>query len=361
MAIAFVWGGSGGHVTPVVALLRHVEKDSELRQKCKEIYRFGELDGQEYPAAQQFSRVTFVPVTSGKWRRYDFWKTLLPNLLDMVFVIKGFFLSLVALRKYHIKVVFCKWSHVAIPVCSAAAVLGIPVVLHESDILPGLANRIVSKWATIKFAGFPNVFGPDTQFVGQLLTTDLLRYDQTELRKTLPCTDQTTVLVMGWSQGATVLYETLLALLAEDWTQEFQFHIILWTRNAHLADAFKSFSHVHTYPYLRVDEVASLCAYCDLSLTRGGVTSLAEQQLFGIKKGIVPLPFTWGNHQEFNARRYVENCGDACILQNIQLQQQLADFLDRYRHFKKEFVVPERSQLEKVPQLIWQTLLQLHA
>lgn len=123
MHVAVVGGGSGGHVTPVVALLRYIEHDIELREKCKEISRFGELDGQEFTAVQLFPWVTFVPVTSGKRRRYDFRKTLFINLLDMLFVIKGFFISLIQLRKRKVTVVFCKGSHVAIPVCLAAAVL----------------------------------------------------------------------------------------------------------------------------------------------------------------------------------------------------------------------------------------------
>ena len=359
MHVAVVGGGSGGHVTPVVALLRYIEHDIELREKCKEISRFGELDGQEYSASLHFPRVTFVPITSGKWRRYDFWKTLLPNLLDMVFVIKGFFVALFELRKRKVTVVFCKWSHVAVPVCMAAGILGIPVVLHESDIYPWLANRIIAKRATIKFAWFPNVFGPDTQVSGQLLSSALLHFDQTELWKWLSSNETTNVLVMGGSQWSTVIYETLANILTDEWTQEYHFYVILWKRNEHLAERFAPFSQVTTFPYLTVEEVASLCAHCDLSITRGGVTSLAEQQLFGLKKAIVPLPFTWGNHQEYNARWYVEKYGDACLLQDASLQQHMADFLDRYRHFKKEQVLPDTKQLQEAPHMIWQTLVQL--
>ena len=156
-------GGSGGHVTPVVAVLkelRALEPEAELRFWCDTAF-----------ASQAASIVgTFdetIPVEtilSGKLRRYHhltlwqhiMWPSLMwQNLKDVFKVAGGFFQSVAKLIMWRPDVVFTKGGFVCLPVGLAAKLLGIPLVIHDSDAHPGLTNRILSRWATAIATGAP--------------------------------------------------------------------------------------------------------------------------------------------------------------------------------------------------------------
>ena len=147
-------GGSGGHVTPVVAVLK------ELRSRHPKVELQFWCDTKFAPQAKSIvgafdESIRVETIASGKLRRYYhltllqhiLWPSLMwSNLVDVFKVLGGFFQSLVKLILWRPDVVFTKGGYVCLPVGMAAKVLGIPLVIHDSDAHPGLTNRVLSRW-----------------------------------------------------------------------------------------------------------------------------------------------------------------------------------------------------------------------
>ena len=146
--IVLTGGGSAGHVTPNIALV------PKLRELGYDILYIGSKKGIEKELIQK-ENIEFKSISSGKLRRYFDIK----NFTDPFRVIKGLFDARKILKKYKPDVVFSKGGFVTVPVVIAAHMLKIPVVIHESDISPGLANKISSKYAKKICYNFPETLG----------------------------------------------------------------------------------------------------------------------------------------------------------------------------------------------------------
>ena len=132
MKIVLTGGGTGGHVTPNLALIPC------LKQKGFDISYIGEYEGPERTLIEPLKDVPYYGISAGKLRRY----LDLKNLTDPFRVIRGYFQSLRLLRRISPDIVFSKGGFVSVPVVYAAKTLHIPVVAHESDLTPGLANNL---------------------------------------------------------------------------------------------------------------------------------------------------------------------------------------------------------------------------
>lgn len=138
----------------------------------------------------------------------------------------------------------------------------------------------------------------------------------------------------------------------------FCFHITLGTKNDHYAELFAPYSDfVKTYTFLPLSDMVALYRIGDIAITRGGATSLAEQKLFGIVSGIIPLPFTGGNHQYHNACWYRDTYGDTLIPQDDLMVFGIRQFLDTHIGYKKSLqdVSPARlmETYERVTQAVF--------
>jgi UDP-N-acetylglucosamine--N-acetylmuramyl-(pentapeptide) pyrophosphoryl-undecaprenol N-acetylglucosamine transferase len=134
--IVLTGGGTAGHVTPNMALIE------KLREMNYDITYIGSLDGIEKGLIEGM-KVPYYGISSGKLRRYFSWK----NFTDPFRVIKGYFQAKKLLKELEPDVVFSKGGFVAVPVVYAAKKRGIPTVIHESDMTPGLANKLCIKKA----------------------------------------------------------------------------------------------------------------------------------------------------------------------------------------------------------------------
>ena len=141
--ILLTGGGTAGHVTANLALL------SELRDKHT-IYYMGSKDGIEKELAEK-AGLPYFGISTGKLRRYF----SLRNLTDPFRVIGGFFQARKQIKAWNIDLVFSKGGFVAVPVIFAAASLGIPIICHESDFTPGLANKLTIPFTKKICCNFP--------------------------------------------------------------------------------------------------------------------------------------------------------------------------------------------------------------
>ena len=142
--IILTGGGTAGHVTPNIALV------PKLKEAGYEIKYIGSDGGMETELVKK-AGLDYVGISSGKLRRYFSWK----NFSDPFRVLKGYFQAKKIVKKFKPDIVFSKGGFVTVPVVYAAAKYKIPVIIHESDMTPGLANRLAIKKATKVCHNFP--------------------------------------------------------------------------------------------------------------------------------------------------------------------------------------------------------------
>ena len=235
------------------------------------------------------------------------------NFRDIITFTRGIFQSLYFIKKYHIEVIFCKGGFVALPVVIAGKLLRRKIVVHESDVHPGLVNKIASRFASAVFTGFDEVL-PNTITVGQILSDDIITPLENEGQGNFSFIKEKkpTVFIMGGSQGSKMLYETFADLLQTNpvIASSFNFFITLGKLNTELKPLFSQ-QKVHCFEFLSQKKMGELYQISDICLARGGTTSLAEQKLFNIKSIIVPIP--WTHDQEDNGKRYVQHYNDILL------------------------------------------------
>lgn len=278
MKIVLTGGGTAGHITPNIALL------PGLREQGVEMHYIGLRNGME---AELIARegVPFHGIRAGKLRRYLDVK----NLLDLGNTGIGMVQALRILRKVKPDVVFSKGGFVSCPVVWAAWLCRIPVVLHESDITPGLANRLCLPFARKVCAAFPETLPhlpPGKGVLTGLPIRDALYAGDAATGRAM-CRfshEKPVIMIIGGSQGAerinAVVRATLPAL-----TQEFQVCHLCGKGNVrpeldHL-DGYRQFEYVS-------DDLPYLFAMADMVISRAGATTLFE--LLALRKPHLLIP-----------------------------------------------------------------------
>ena len=174
-SIVLTGGGTAGHVTPNLALL------PALKEAGFDVTYIGSLDGIEKNLAED-AGLDYYGIAVGKLRRYFDPK----NFSDPFRVIKGFFQARKILKSVRPEVVFSKGGFVAVPVVRAAASLKIPCIIHESDITPGLANKLCIPVADLVCCNFPETFDlippKKAHLTGSPIRAELFKGDREAVR-----------------------------------------------------------------------------------------------------------------------------------------------------------------------------------
>jgi len=306
--IAFTGGGTAGHVLPNIALIETTR--TKLGQKIKEKvitpFYFGSKNGMEVDIVKKSDLVTYIPISSGKLRRYFSWE----NFLSPFFIAKGFFEARAALKKNKIKVLFSKGGFVSAPVVWAAWTLSIPVLIHESDFSPALTTKLTQPCAFKIFTAFEETRQHmskqnqlKTTTIGIPLRDELFDCDKNESIKHFKLnTDLPVLLVFGGSLGAAALNELIKPILP---SLDEKMNVI------HLTGKGKSFpveglKYYHQFEFLSDDMALALTA-SDFAFCRAGASSIFE--LAALKKPMLLLPLglkqSRGDQIE-NARYFTE-------------------------------------------------------
>lgn len=358
--IAMAGWGTWWHVFPIESLIEHIYKNPLYSEKIKKIVRFWKRNSLEKEVflsiKEKYSWLTFQNITSGKYRRETRFKSRMKNIVDLFKFLFWIIQSIFYIIKHKIDVVFCKWWYVALPVVIAAKILRKRILVHESDVRPWLVNKIASKYANMIFTWFDWVLA-NSITVGQILSDDIVtnqsiknlpaeRVWQQEWRELsiyekLFYTDpsKTHLLVMWWSQGSKRLYQNLLNSIKQNPSiyKKYEIYLILWKENQYMRGDFDAFRNIHIFNFLTQKEMWLLLKYSDISLTRAGTTSLAEQKLYNLKIIMVPIPRT---HDQYdNAKFYVEKYQDILLdSKDANYSDKMLEIFDKYKTFKKEDV-----------------------
>lgn len=266
----------------------------------------------------------FAGIAAGKYRRVpgkgltenlkDLPSTLL-NIRDVGMTATGVAQSLRVLRRFKPDVVFAKGGFVALPVATAAKMLGIPVVAHESDVSPGIGSKVVSKWAKVMAVGFPvelygETLGDRLLFTGNPVRLEILNGDAKKGVEQAFGTGKTkadpVLLVIGGSQGALTINKAVMSALP-GLTERFRvIHVAGGDHQAearaHAADLNIPASRYAALSFVNAATLANLYAASDLVVSRAGANTIAE--LAALKKPTVLIPNNEAAaHQLVNARR----------------------------------------------------------
>lgn len=261
-------------------------------------------------------------VFAGKLRRYhgESWlrrifdiKTNLLNLRDFFQLIIGIFQSLVLLKRVKPDVILLKGGFVGVPVGLAAAFWRIPFVTHDSDAVPGLANRIVSKWARYHATGAPveNYTYPKgkTRFVGVLVGQD---YDevtpavQKQLKQALKLPeDCLMLLVTGGSLGAASINEAMAKAVPDLLADEPKLQVIHQVGQGNL-QCYGNFTNERLQIVDLLNGLYKYTGAADVVVTRAGANTLAELGVQAKAAVVVPNPHLTGGHQVKNAQHLAD-------------------------------------------------------
>ena len=329
MRIVFTGGGTGGHFYPIVAVaeaVRDIVKEKKLLEP--ELYFFGPNVFDE--RALYDNDVKFVQTPAGKMRRYfSIW-----NFTDTIKTAFGVLKTLWVLYQLYPDVVFSKGGYGAAPTLVAAKILHIPVIIHDSDAIPGRVTLYAAKFAkriAITFDEalqyFPESLRPKVALTGNPIRRDARTpatdgaHEFMELEKNIPV-----LLILGGSQGAEALNDVTLAALPElvqkyqvvHQTGEANFKPVSETAKVILDKNERRYRY-KPYPYLTTLALKMAAGAADLVISRAGSGGIAEIASWGIASIIVPLPNSAQDHQRFNAFAYARS--GACVVieqQNLE-------------------------------------------
>ena len=278
--IVLTGGGTAGHVTPNIALL------PALKEAGFEAEYIGSYNGIEKDLITK-EGIPYHGISSGKLRRYFDWK----NFSDPFRVIKGYGQARSLLKKIQPSIVFSKGGFVSVPVVLAAKSLHIPAILHESDMTPGLANKIAMKGAVKICCNFPETikYLPEGKGVltGSPIRQQLLHGDR---QKALEFTglkgDRHILLIIGGSLGSVFINNAVRGAL-DDLLQKFE--IIHLCGKGNLDPTLDGKDGYVQYEYIS-KELPDLFAAADLVISRAGANAICE--LLALHKPNILIPLS---------------------------------------------------------------------
>lgn len=315
-------GGSGGHVTPLIAVAAELKK---LDPSISIVFagqrgdRFGTIvaDSPYIDASHRIYAGKFRRYHGEGWRQVLDIRTMLLNLRDLFYFLFGIVQSLALLRRMRPDVVFVKGGFVGVPIGLAAAFWRVPYITHDSDAVPGLANRIIARWAKKHAVALPAALyksyprgktvttGVPIAAEYQHVTTKLQATyrDQLDLPK-----DAKIVLVTGGGLGSKVVNDAAVSALPVLLTKRKKLYVLHTSGQAHVAavqtqyeallDA-ETLARVQVLPFS--PELHVLSGAADIVIARAGATNVAELAAQGVATIVVPSPFLAGGHQLRNA------------------------------------------------------------
>lgn len=313
--VILVGGGTGGHIFPLVAI------GEELAAKKIPFIFVGSKHGPERQIVGEYGW-QFVGISSGKYRRYFTLKALGENIVDLGRVVAGFFEAIGLLSRSGAPVVFSKGGYVALPIVIAAKVLGRTVIIHESDSVMGLTNRISARLASRVLTAFaPSVF-----------PTHDNRYEQVgiPIRRALrqaanlkaPKKSRPLIFVLAGIQGSITINRFVRETLSELITVADIIHITGEAEAAQHQELAESLSKKVEGAYKPFAFISRELPYyyqsSDLIVTRASATVIAEAALFSKAAYLIPLPSSAADHQLTNAK-HLQAAGAAVWRQQYQL------------------------------------------
>lgn len=293
MKIVLTGGGTGGSVTPLLALAEEIKKS----YPSSELLFIGTHKGPEGALVRE-QGIPFKSISSGKLRRYADWR----NTTDLLLIFYGFLQSLVFFLKYQPDVVLGAGGYVEVPVMWAAQLTGAHVGVHQQDVDAGLANRLVAPIAESITVAYPYPGLPFPQskvtVTGNPVRSVITKGHRDKARERFHLDGKPVLLVMGGGTGAQGIND----LLSKSLTDLLKMCQVLHVTGKDKTSA-GSHERYHAFSFLSGHDLADAYAACDLVIARAGLSTITECIAIQKPTVLIPLP---ESHQESNAKYFAE-------------------------------------------------------
>lgn len=334
-------GGSGGHVTPVVAVLQALKKEqpkAQVRFWCDT-----KFESHAKSTVHHFDPSLRVDtIYAGKLRRYhtlSWWQhlqpsILVPNIRDIFLLVIGFIQSFVKLLVWRPDVVFTKGGFVCLPVGAAAAMLRIPLVIHDSDAHPGLTNRILARLAKSIATGAPLEYYPypkkKSHYIGIPISPDSAPYPKEKQIATKQSygldPKQPLIVVTGGGLGAKRINDATIQIL-DDLLKEASVVLVSGSGQYDQLSALTPNDDPRFQLHAFVTPLVPLLGAADIVVARAGATTLLELAALAKPTILVPNAALTGGHQLKNAVVYQDK-GAVKVVDEATLTDNPAPLLD---------------------------------
>ena len=343
--IVLTGGGTAGHVTPNIALL------PALQAAGYEIAYVGSYEGIEKKLIADFN-IPYTGISTGKFRRYLDPK----NFSDPFRVMKGFVEARNYLKNYQPDVVFSKGGFVSVPVVRAAASLHIPCIIHESDMTPGLANKLSIPSAAKVCCNFPETLSSLPQdkavLTGSPIRQELFTGDKEKARAFCGFKEvKPVILIVGGSLGAVAVNNAVRKILPE-LLKDFQ--VVHLCGKGKLDEKLTGLNGYVQFEYIQ-DELKDLFALADVVISRAGANAICE--LLALRKPNLLIPLSANasrGDQILNARSF-ERQGFSMVMEEEELtDEKLLAAVHKLYDSREDFInaMNQSSQQDPIKTII---------
>jgi UDP-N-acetylglucosamine--N-acetylmuramyl-(pentapeptide) pyrophosphoryl-undecaprenol N-acetylglucosamine transferase len=312
--IVFTGGGSGGHIYPIISIIRELKLISS--DPTLEMF-FAGPKNEIYRKLLKNEGLVVKSISSGKVRRYLKFNSFFQNFIDLAFKIPfGILQSIFFLIFNRPKLIFSKGGYGSVTIIFAAKILGIPVFLHESDSVVGMANKEIANSAAKVFTSFEKTEGltnKNVVWVGNPLREGICNGNKETAKQLFNIkTDNPIVLILGGSLGSVRINNEIFEIAGKLLNN---FELIHQTGNNNFENLKKELSVIlsneeqgkyHLYPFLNEEQLKNAYAIADIIIARAGSGTIFELAACGKPSILVPLPESAQNHQVKNAYLYSE-------------------------------------------------------
>jgi len=330
MRILFTGGGTGGHIFPIIAVARQLKKfyqDASNEDKL-EMFFLGSSGLSKKVLGKE--GITVKTILAGKLRRYFSFKTF----LDLIKVPLGFCKSLIYIYIWMPDVIFSKGGYDSFPVVLVGWLYRIPILIHESDTVPGLANRLSSKLSKrigVSFNSAEKYFPQQkTALIGNPIRGKVVekcilnnQEEKQKIKRDYKIISQKPViLVLGGSQGAEKINNLILLTLPQLLEKYEIIHQSGENNYEYVKARSAQSENYHLFPFLDEEQMSNVYSIADFIISRAGAGSICEIAICGKPSILIPLPKSARDHQRQNAMIYSQS-GSGIVLEQSNLTPNL--------------------------------------
>lgn len=334
--IILTGGGTAGHVSLNLALI------PTLQELGWDVHYLGRKEGIERDLLAPYSQVTYHPIPAGKFRRDKSWSSFKANFRDLGHVFSAIRQSKKIIQEVQPRVIFSKGGFVSVPVVIGGGRSKVPVVSHESDLTPGLANKVAmrySKKILVTFKETLNYLKPDQGiYVGPVIRRQIQGGDRNKGLETFGFSGEKPVLfLMGGSMGSKRLNETLRENLP---TLLKKFDILHACGKGWLDPGLDQTGYVQRE--FISEELKDALAMADLVVSRSGANAIFEFLYYNIPMVLVPLVKGSRGDQVQNAKIFKDR-GYARVLEEDRLEESFLPDLKEAWDQREEIAQAQKS------------------
>ena len=343
--IILTGGGTAGHVTPNIALL------PRLKELQYDIHYIGSYNGIEKELIEQFG-IPYHGISSGKLRRYF----SVQNFTDPFRVVKGLGEAKRLVKILKPDVIFSKGGFVSVPVVMAGKRRKVPTIIHESDMTPGLANKLSIPSATKVCCNFPETLehlpAGKAVLTGSPIRQELLSGDKYKAREFLGFkSDKPVILIIGGSLGSVAVNDAVRSILPELLNS---YQVVHLCGRGKIDDSLKGLEGYAQFEYIK-EELKDLFALTDIVISRAGANAICELLALHKPNLLIPLSANASRGDQILNARSFERQGFSAVLEEEELDKDvLLSSINRLYERKDSYIeaMKKSSQQNSIDTII---------